>query len=144
MPQQNEIAKRMNKTLMEKSRSMLSDANLSWDYWAEAVDTTCYVVNISLTTYLVNKPPYETWAGKPSLTHLRIFGCDSFVHIPKERRQNLDSKLEKCIFIGYKYGMKGYKLWILDTRTKVYSRDVIFREVGRTYETKEVREKGKR
>ena len=56
---------------------------------------------------LVDKNPYEAWVGKrPSLTHLRVFGCDSFVHIPKERRQKLDSKSEKCIFIGYKDGVK--------------------------------------
>ena len=69
---------------MEKSRSMLSDANLSHDYWAEVVDTTCYVVKKSLTSTLVDKTLYEAWDGKrPSLAHLRVFGCDAFVHIPK-------------------------------------------------------------
>ena len=41
----------------------------------------------------------------------------------------MDSKSEKCIFIGYKDGLKGYKLWNLVTRKVVYSRDVVFREV---------------
>lgn len=52
----------MNRTLMEKARSMLSDANLSHDYWAKVVDTTCYVVNKSLMKTLVNKTPYEALA----------------------------------------------------------------------------------
>ena len=77
---------------------------------------------------LVDKTAYEVWAGKiTSLTHLRVFGCDSFVHIPKERRQKVDSKSGKCIFVRYKDEVKGYKLWNLATRTTVYSRDVIFR-----------------
>lgn len=87
---------------MEKARSMRSDAGLSHDYWVDVVDITCYVVNKSLTSTLVDKTPYEAWDGKrPFLAHLRVFGCDSFMHIPKERRQKLDSKSEKCIFIGY-------------------------------------------
>ena len=66
---------------------MLSDAGLLQDYWAEVVGTTCYVLNKSSISALVNKTPYETWAGKsPSFAHLKVFGCDAFVHIPKERR----------------------------------------------------------
>ena len=84
MPQQNKVSERMNKTPMEKVRSMLNDAGLSQDYWVEVVDTTCYVVNKSSMSTLVNKTPYEDWASKiPSLTHLRVFGCDAFVHVPK-------------------------------------------------------------
>ena len=63
----------------------------------------------------------------------------TFVHIPKERRQKLDSLLEKCIFVEYKDGVKGYKLWNPTIRTVVYSRDVILREIGSTSKTKEVK-----
>ena len=85
-------------------------------------------MNRSSTSALVDKTPYKAWPGKiPSLTHLKVFGCDVFVHIPKERRQKLDNKSEKCIFVGYKDKVKGYKLLNLATRTTVYSRDVIFR-----------------
>jgi len=73
------------------------------------------------------------WSGKkPSLANLRFFGCDAFVHVPKENRSKLDNKAEKSIFIGYKDGVKGYKLWNLVTRKIVYSRDVIFKEVEST------------
>ena len=72
---------------MEKSRSMLNDVDLSQDYWEEVVDTTCYVMNRSSMMDLVDKTPYEAWAGKrPSLTHLGVFECDSFVEIAKDRR----------------------------------------------------------
>jgi hypothetical protein len=84
---------------------------------------------------LVDKTPHDAWDGKrTSIVHLRVFGFDAFVEIPRERRQKLDSKLEKYIFIGYKVGVKGYKLWKPATKTRVYSRDVIFREVGSTFE----------
>eukprot|EP00253_Pinus_taeda_P004576 PITA_04576 len=120
----------MNKTLMERARSMLSGAGLGQEFWAEAVDTACYLVNRSPSSALEDKTPQEVWTGKkPSLSHLRVFGCDAYVHVPKEKRTKLDSKSEKCIFIRYKDGLKGYKLWNPVTRKFVYSRDVLFKEV---------------
>jgi hypothetical protein len=67
--------------------------------------------------------------NKPSLQHLRVFGCDAYIHVLKENRSKLDKKDEKCIFIDYKDGVKGYNLWNLETKKIVYSRDVVFREV---------------
>ena len=79
---------------------------------------------------LEDKIPQEVWTcKKPSLSHLRVFGCDAYVHVPKEKRTKLDSKSEKCIFIGYKDGLKGYKLWNPITRKVVYNQYVVFREV---------------
>jgi len=76
------------------------------------VDTACYLVNRSPSSALENKSPKEVWTGKkPSLSHPRVFGCDAYVHVPKEKRTKLDSKSKKGIFIGYKDGLKGYKLW---------------------------------
>eukprot|EP00253_Pinus_taeda_P019884 PITA_19884 len=129
-PQQNGVAERMNKTLMERARSMLSGVGLGQEFWAEAVDTTCYLVNRSPSSVLDDKTPQEVWIGKkPSLSHLRVFGCDAYVHFPNEKQTKLDSKSEKCIFIGYKDGLKGYKLWNPVTWKVVCSRDVVFREV---------------
>jgi hypothetical protein len=77
-----------------------------------AVGSACYLVNISPSSTLDDKTPQEVWTGKkPSLTHLKVFGCDAYVHVPKENMSKLDKKVEKCIFIGYKDGLKGYKLW---------------------------------
>jgi hypothetical protein len=88
---------------------------------------------------LVDSTPHEVWFGKnPSLSHLKVFGCDAFVHVPKEKRSKLDKKEVKCIFIGYKEGMKGYKLWDPASRKIMYSRDVVFREVGGNFESEVV------
>ena len=89
-----------------------------------------------------DQTPFEAWFGKkPSLSHLRVFGCDAYMHIPKEKRSKLDNKVVKCIFIGYKYGVKGYKLWNLETKNIVYSRDVVFREMESDHKQKVTEEK---
>jgi len=109
---------------------MLSGAGIGQEFWADAVGTACYLVNKSPSLVLGDKTPQEVWTGKePSLTHLKVFGCDAYVHVPKENRSKLDKKAEKCIFIGYKDGLKGYKLWNPETKKVVYSRDVVFREM---------------
>jgi hypothetical protein len=70
---------------------------------------------------LYGKTPHEvSTSKKESLTHLMmVFGCDAYVHVPKENRSKLDKNVEKCIFIGYKDGMKGCKIWNLETNVNV-------------------------
>jgi hypothetical protein len=85
---------------------------------------------MSPSSTLVNTTPHEVWLGKnPLVSHLKVFDCDAFVHVPKEKRSKLDKKAIKCIFIGCKEGMKGYKLWDHASRKTVYNRYVVFREV---------------
>jgi hypothetical protein len=91
---------------------MLSGTGLGQELWAEAVGTACYLVNRLSSLVLDVKTPQEVWTDKkPSLTHLKVFGCDAYIHVPKENMSKLDKKAKKCIFIGYKDGLKGYKLW---------------------------------
>jgi transposase InsO family protein len=112
IPQRNGFTERMNKTLMEKSRSILSGAKLGQELWAKVVGTTCYLVNRSPSSTLDDKTPHDVWTGKkPSLEYLKAFGCVAYVHVPKENKSKLDNKVEKCIFMGYKDGVKGYNLW---------------------------------
>jgi hypothetical protein len=101
----------MNTTLMDKARSMFSGARIAQEFWMEAVETIRYMINLSPLSSLVDTNPNEVWSGKkPSVAHLKVFGCDAFMHVPKEKRSKLDKKVVKCIFIGYKEGMKRYKL----------------------------------
>eukprot|EP00253_Pinus_taeda_P009729 PITA_09729 len=87
---------------------MFSGAELGQEFWVEVVETTCYLLNRSPSLALEDKTPQEVQTGKkPSLSHMRVFGCDAYVHVPKEKQIKLDSKSEKCIFIGeVKYVIK--------------------------------------
>jgi hypothetical protein len=113
--------------LMDKARIMLSGPRLAQEFWAEEVNTTIYLVNMSPSSVLFDMTPHEVWLGKnPLVAHLKVFDCDAFVHVPKEKRSKLDKKEVKCIFIGYKQGIKGYKIWDLASRRTMYSQDVVF------------------
>ena len=99
---------------------MLSGTGLGQEFWVEAVETACSLVNRSPSSALEDKTPHEVWTGKkPSLSHLRVFGCDAYVHVPKKKMTKLDNKYERCIFNRYKHGLKGYKLWNQETRKVV-------------------------
>jgi hypothetical protein len=93
----------MKKILMDKERSMLSDVGFAQEFWVEAVDTAKYLLNVSPSSVLVDTTPHEVWLGKkPLVSHLKVFGCDAFVHFTKEKRRKLENNEIKCIFIGYK------------------------------------------
>ena len=70
--------------------------------------------------------PHEVWFVKKNfIVHLRVFGCDDLMHVPKENSKNNDNKEKKAIFFGYKEGEKVYKLWNLLSMNIVYSQDVV-------------------
>jgi hypothetical protein len=84
------------------------------------VGTSCYLANKSPSLALDDKTPQEIWISKkPSLTHIKVFGYEAYVHVPKENMSKLDKKVEKCIFIGYKDALKGYKIWNPETKKVV-------------------------
>ena len=127
-PEQNAVAERMNRTLLEKVRSMLHHSKLPLRFWAEALATATHLRNCSPTSTL-DETPYERWNGeKPDVSSFRVFGCKAYAHIPKENRKKLDPKSQKCIFLGYPVGVKGYKLYDPSTRKMIVRRDVIFVE----------------
>ena len=129
-PEQNGVAERMNRTLMESACSMLSHAGLPNSYWAEAVATAAYLRNrIPTAAIKEDKTPYERWYGrKPNISHLKVFGCMAYAHIPDAQRQKLDKKSEKLHFVGYSIRSKGYRLFDEESRKLVVRRDVTFNE----------------
>ena len=140
-PQQNGVAERMNRTLLEGIRSMLSDSGLNKRFWAEALSTCVYVRNRCPTTTLVDQTPYTAlYKQKPDVSHLRVFGTNCYAHIPKDERSKLDSKSQKCVFLGYCDNRKGYKLYNTHTNKIVISRDVIFNETEKICSTDENKE----
>lgn len=128
-PEQNGLSERMNRTLIERSKCMLLNAQLQNNFWGEAVVAAAHIINRSPTRALSYITPEEVWTkNKPDLSHIKIFGCKAMVHIPKERRQKLDPKSRELIFIGYSDCVKGYRF--IDPKNKhiVTSRDVVFLE----------------
>ena len=128
-PQLNGVAERMNRTIVEKVRCMLSHANLPKSFWGEAVKTTVALINLSPSRPLKGKIPEEVWyRKKASYNHLKVFGCRAFVHIPKDERAKLDAKTKVCIYLGSLKDKFGYRLWDPVNKKIVRSRDVVFFE----------------
>ena len=128
-PEQNGVAERMNRTLMEMVRSLLSDSHLPQVFWAEALSTAVYFRNRSPTKAVTAVTPFEAWSGdQPDLIHLRRFGCLAYSHVSKEERQKLDVKARECIMLGYGVNEKGYRLYDVEKRKVFHSRDVVFYE----------------
>ena len=119
-PKQNEFAERINRTIQETARSMLHAAKLANDFWREAVATAVILRNRSPTKAVKDMTPYESFYGrKPDVAHLKVFGCDAYMHIPKELTKKFDSRSRKCIFVGYSLYRKGFRLFDLRTRNFV-------------------------
>lgn len=128
-PEQNGVAERMNRTLVERAKCMLFEAKLQKSFWAEAVATAAYIINRSPSRVLAETTPYENWTGKkPHISHLKIFGSKAMVHVPKQNRRKWDSKSRELIFVGYCENTKGYRLYDKVSKKIVISRDVIFIE----------------
>ncbi|KAM2718779.1 hypothetical protein EV1_030652 [Malus domestica] len=128
-PQQNGVAERKNRTILDMARSMLKSKRLPKELWAEAVACAVCLSNRSPTRSVWGKTPQEAWSGrKPGISHLRVFGSIAHVHVPNERRAKLDDKSEKFTFIGYDSNSKGYKLYNPNNGKTVISRDVTFNE----------------
>ena len=103
-------------------------------YWAEAFTTAIYIMNRTPTAAIHGMTPEERYTGrKPDISHLKIFGCIAYVHVPDELRSKLDPKAEKCIFIGYSLQQKGYRCYNPSTRKFTVSRDVVFDEMSSWY-----------
>jgi hypothetical protein len=128
-PQQNGIAERKNRTLLDMVRSMISSKNIPKSFWAEAVNWANYVLNRSPAAAINDVTPEEAWSTiKPSVKHFRVFGCIAYAHVPDAQRKKLDNKSVKCIFLGVSEESKAYRLYNPVTKKKIISRDVVFIE----------------
>ena len=126
-PDQNGVAERANRTIMERVKAIIAESKLDKRLWMEIADTVVYLKNRSPTS-AVATTPYELWHGaKPDLSHLRIIGSTAYVHVPKEKRTKLDTHSHKGILVGYG-GTNQYKVWDLTRNDVVVSRDVVFIE----------------
>ncbi len=87
---------------MECARSMIRAQGLDLEFWVEAVNTGVYIKNRCPTKAFESKTPQEAWTGrKPDVSHLKVFGCKAFAHIPDEKKSKLESKSMLYVFLRY-------------------------------------------
>ncbi|GJW03895.1 putative ribonuclease H-like domain-containing protein [Tanacetum coccineum] len=116
-PQQNGVAERKNRTLIEAARTMLADSLLPIPFWAEAVNTACYVLNRVLVTKPQNKTPYELLIGKsPSISFMRPFGCPLTILNTLDSLGKFDGKSDEGYLLGYSTSSKAFRVY--NKRTK--------------------------
>lgn len=127
--EQNGVAERMNRIIMDRVRCMLIDSGLEKTFWAEAVSTAVYLINRVPCRDNKTKTPEEFWTGsRPDLSILRVFGCLAMKHVPNEKRKKLEAKSIESVFVGYGTDSKGYRLYEPSTRKVSIARDVTFFE----------------
>lgn len=132
-PQMNSVSERLNRTLVERARTMLLAANIEWKFWSEAVLVACYLKNRSPTRAVgkqfADKTPAQIWFGrKPDLSSTRIFGSICYNYIPADNRKKLEAKSSKCIMLGYGTSLHTYRLWDIEANKLIIGRHVTFNE----------------
>ncbi|GJT09588.1 putative ribonuclease H-like domain-containing protein [Tanacetum coccineum] len=116
-PQQNGVAERRNKTLIEVARTMLADSKLHTTFWAEAVNTVCYVQNRVLVVKPHNKTPYELFRGSiPSLSFKRPFKCHVTILNTLDHLGKFVRKSDDGLFVGYSLNSKAFRVYNIRTR----------------------------
>lgn len=126
-PEQNGVAERQNRTLMEATRTVLAESGLPLSFWAEAIKYIAFVNN-RIINRKHGKTPLELMFGnKPDYNDIYLFGAKVFVHVPRQKRQKLDFKGKEGIYVGHDELSKGYRIADPRTYAIVVSRDVKFK-----------------
>jgi hypothetical protein len=127
-PEQNAAAEQENRTTVESAHSLLHSGGLPKEQWAEACNTTVYILNHTGPTPVEGKTPLELSTGSyATLGHLHAFGTECYVHIPKQKRHKWDQKSKLGRLVGYMGEKDGYQIWISNEKKMVFSRDVFFK-----------------
>jgi hypothetical protein len=132
-PQQNGVAERKNRHLLEVARSLMFAMNVPKSFWGDAVLTAAYLINRMPSKVLQFQTPLQSLSKTHSLPTLlqippKVFGCVCYVHIHKQHRSKLDPRAQKCIFLGYSTTQKGYKCYHPPSTKILVSMDVTFLE----------------
>ena len=129
-PQQNGVAERFNRTIVEMGRCLLIQAKLPKKYWVRALDTATHIRNLTVSANSnEGKSPFELFTGKTARrNHLRVFGCTAYVKRRKMNIRKLDPRSVKAKFIGYDSNSTAYVLQELTTKKIIKARIVTFKE----------------
>nr|AAP52343.2 retrotransposon protein, putative, Ty1-copia subclass [Oryza sativa Japonica Group] len=127
-PQLNGVSKRRNRTLLDMVRSMMSQTDLPLSFWGYALETAVFTVN-RVPSKSMDKTPYEIWTGKrPSLSFLKIWGCEVYVKRLQSDKLTPKSKSDKCFFVGYPKETKGYYFYNREEGKVFVARHGVFLE----------------
>ncbi|GKA92696.1 retrovirus-related pol polyprotein from transposon TNT 1-94 [Tanacetum coccineum] len=111
-PEQNGVAERNNKTLIEAARTMLNGSVLSKHFWTEAVRIACYTQNRSIIVKRHDKTPYEIFRERiPDISYFHVFGCPVFIHNHKDHLGKFDAKADDGYFLGYSFVSKAFRVF---------------------------------
>ena len=128
-PQQNGVVERKNRTLQEMARTMIHDYSLPRSFWAEAIHTSCYIINRVTIRPMLKRTPYELYRCKvPSIAHFRPFGCSCHILKSGINLDKFEAKTDIGIFVGYSPNSKAYRVWNKRTSTIQESIQVKFDE----------------
>uniref|UniRef100_A0AAV1U9X3 Integrase catalytic domain-containing protein n=1 Tax=Peronospora matthiolae TaxID=2874970 RepID=A0AAV1U9X3_9STRA len=127
--QTNGTAERAIRTIVTIGRSLLHHAKLEKCFWAEAAMTAIYIKNRLPSPKIDHKTPFEiVYKSKPSVKHMRMFGCRAFILTPREKRLKWDPKAREGMFMGYEEASKAYRVYDIEADQVVISRDITFDE----------------
>nr|GEU31752.1 uncharacterized mitochondrial protein AtMg00810-like [Tanacetum cinerariifolium] len=137
-PQQNRVAEKRNKTLIEAARTMLVDSKLPTTFWAEAVNTACYVLNRALVTKPHKKTPYELIHVRPLLIDfIKLFGCPVTIINTRDNLGKFEGKADEGYFVGYAVVSKAMR--VFNKRTGIVEETLNIRFQGNVHNVKENR-----
>ncbi|WVZ63739.1 hypothetical protein U9M48_013347 [Paspalum notatum var. saurae] len=126
---QNDVVERKNRTLVDMARTMLDEHRTLRRFWAEAVNTACYIANRIFLRAFLGKTSYELQFGRqPSVKHLRAFGCRCFLLKKAGRLDKFESRCLDGIFLGYDSSSRAFRVWILEGKQVVETCEVSFDE----------------
>ena len=128
-PQQNGVAERKNRHLLDVVRTLMLESMVPSRFWCEALSTAAHLINCLPSPSLNNDSPFLRLFGHPpTYSNLRTFGCVCYVHLPQQERTKLTAQSVKCAFLGYSAHQKGFMCYDPNLHRLRVSRNVIFQE----------------